>query len=217
MAHVPHLYLPRPWTEGRVAIDTDSRRHLERVLRRRSGDPVSYTDGEGVFGEGTYEPGMVTRGAEQRHPNGSGLTIGVAPPASADRARFVVEKLAELGVERLVWLNTAHGEGRPPRREKAEAWAVAALQQSRGAHLMAVDQPLGVDGEWEGTVFAADPAGVPARAAVAIEGPITILVGPEGGFTSGEIGAATRISLGPRILRVETAAVVAAALALAAR
>ncbi len=214
---MPHVYLPPPWPDGEVPLSGEVDRHLTRVLRRRRGDPVSYTDGMGTVGSGSYEAKSIRRGDERSVGEPSGLTLGVAPPASADRARFVVEKLAELGVDRLVWLETAHGEGRPPRREKAEAWAIAALQQSRGSFLMAVDEPIGIDGDWGGAVFVADPAGDPALPALGISGPITILIGPEGGFAEGEAGEATPISLGGRILRVETAAVAAATLALAAR
>lgn len=139
MGHVPHLYIPLPWDGDLITVDERTRHHLERVLRRSDGDGVTYTDGEGVIGVGEYRSGTVRRVRESPTPvPATAVTIAMAPPRASDRARFAVEKLAELGVTELTWLDTRHGEGRPPRAEKAAAWAVAALEQSRGTRLMAI-------------------------------------------------------------------------------
>lgn len=212
MPRVPHLHLPPPWQGDRVAVPPEAVRHLGRVLRLRPPAPVTYTDGAGTVGEGTWEGETVVRGPERTvaapRPR---VTVAAAPPRRSERQRYLVEKLAELGVARLVWLETRRGEGRPPRPERARAWAVAALRQSRGAHLMRVDGPTPVD-VLEMPVWVADPAGEPMPPPPA---EITIAVGPEGGFTAEEVrSGAQRIALGERILRVETAAVVAAALAI---
>ncbi len=207
MAHVPHLYLPAPWDGAVVALTPDARHHLGRVLRRGEGAPVTYTDGAGVVGEGTLSGVGVVRGDERTVPAPPPLVMAVAPPHSTDRARFVVEKLAELGVSRLVWLTTEHTQGRAP--AKALAWAVGALEQSRGAHLLGITGPVGWDG-LGGDVVVADPAGAPTPPPAGA--PLTVVIGPEGGFAPGEIPAGARNwSLGDRILRTDTAAIVAAA------
>lgn len=218
-AHVPHLYLPPPWGDGDIALSAEARHHLQRVLRRAPGSTVTYTDGLGTIGEGALGEGCVVRRSETAVPRGDLLACAVAPPHRTERARFLVEKLAELGVDRLVWLRCRHAEGAPPRPEKAGAWAVAALEQSRGAHLMEIAGPVG----WSDLgdprfVVVADAAGSAAEEALPVRGDLTIAVGPEGGFAEGEVPAgAMRLGLGDRVLRTETAAIVAAGLALECR
>jgi 16S rRNA (uracil1498-N3)-methyltransferase len=188
--------------------------HLRRVLRLRDGAPVSYTDGAGRQGEGRLDADGVLRGPEVEVASLPDLTIAVAPPKATSRARFIVEKLTELGVSRLVWLDTKRGEGRPPRPGKAIEWAIGALEQSRGAHLMEIDGPQPVAGPWSAQVVVADQAGEPfARVVAAHAVPDVVLVGPEGGFDDGELPvAAARAALAVTTLRTETAAVVAATL-----
>jgi molecular chaperone DnaJ len=138
MGHVPHLFLPGPWEGSRLQLGDDHLHHLGRVLRMGDGAEVTYTDGAGTVGEGWLAEAAIERGVETPGPSTASLELAVAPPASRQRARFVVEKLAELGVRRLIWVRTRHTEGRPPANDKSKAWAVSALEQSRGAWLMAV-------------------------------------------------------------------------------
>ncbi|HSJ27852.1 MAG TPA: 16S rRNA (uracil(1498)-N(3))-methyltransferase [Acidimicrobiia bacterium] len=209
MAHVPHVYLPGPWQDAILPLDDPAHRHLRRVLRRADGDPVSYTDGTGTVGEGTLRGAAVVRGSEQAEPRRRALSMAVAPPSHKDRVRFLVEKLAELGVAELRWLATRFGEGRPPDPAKVHTWCRSALEQSRSAWLMSVDpEPVAIGDLPGGTVFA-DIAGVhPSQ----LQGVTWVAVGPEGGWATGELPADARtVSFGREVLRVETAAMVAAA------
>ncbi len=164
---------------------------------------------------------IVVRGDEHRverpFPQ---LTIAVAPPRVADRSRMIVEKLAELGVDGLVWLMTDRGEGRPPRRDRYDAWARAALEQSKGAWLLDVRVGAGPEGPWpdEARVVVCDPGGESALDSLAGDQPILGLVGPEGGFAPTELPTDARlVSLGDRVLRVETAAIALGAIVRAQR
>lgn len=206
MPHVPHLLLAGPWEGEVIPVDRDTSRHLATVLRRQPGDAVTYTDGTGNLGEGALIEGAVRRGPEQTVSGPPTTVLAVAPPAARDRARFLVEKLAELGVGELMWLRTRHGEGRPPSPDKVAMWCRGALEQSRGTWLMRVSGPLSISELPAGTVFAdadgdaAELTGIPCAA-----------VGPEGGWAPGEIPVgASRVSLARTILRVETAAIAAA-------
>jgi len=184
-------------------------RHLGTVLRLGDGEPVSYTDGNGCVGEGRWRRDRIERGREWSVAPPPAITIAVAPPRTVDRVRFLVEKLGELGVARLCWLRTRHGSPHLPRAGKVEKWTVGALEQSRGAWLLAVDGPLAWD-DLDEPVAVAHPGGEPAEQ---LERFATIAVGPEGGFAPDEIpGGACRIDLGERVLRVETAAVAVATL-----
>ena len=212
MRHQPHLYVPGPWIDDVIEIPAATVTHVSRVLRYPEGGPVSYTDGEGTIGGGTWTGAAVMRGDESVAPRPArSVTMVVAPPKSKERQRFIVEKLQELGVSRLRWWNAERTQARPPRYDRSASWAAAALEQSRGAWLMEIDSAD--DGHLAGAV-AATASG---RSVSEIEWPdaVTLVVGPEGGLTVSELAACERsVSLGPTVLRTETAAVVAAAFAL---
>lgn len=215
MGHVPHLFLPGPWKGDTITPPSGTVAHLERVLRLEGGDPVSYTDGRGTVGNGVWRSSLVERGSEHGvEAPPTDLTVAVAAPRGGERQRFIVEKLAELGVRRLCWLETRFGSGHPRKPEKARAWAIAALEQSRGAHLLEVGGTAG----WEALdrpLFVAQPGAAPL-AAIALPPAPTLAVGPEGGFAPDELPTdATAVGLGPHVLRTETAAIAAAAIILA--
>src|SRR3970282_2642837 len=117
MAHVPHLLLESPWDSQLVEVSEAQAAHLERVLRLREGDPVSYTDGLGTLGEGRDRPGLVVRGGESTIDRPTDLVVVVAPPNNRDRARFMIEKLSEMGVAEVRFLETRYGQGRTPRAD----------------------------------------------------------------------------------------------------
>jgi 16S rRNA (uracil1498-N3)-methyltransferase len=214
VGHVPHLYLPQPWTDNQLTLPDRVDHHLRSVLRMTDGESLTYTDGQGVRGHGVLRAAIVERGVERLEaPPGVALTMAVAPPRDRDRTRFLVEKLAELGVRRLCWLRTEFGLDRRPSLDKAEAWARAALEQSRGTWLMTIARDWATPGELPTPVWFADlnrdplPATPPA---------LTVAVGPEGGWADGEVPpAGVRVGLGRNVLRVETAAIVAAGILLA--
>ena len=206
MAHIPHLFLGRPWSEGGLGVSDEQRHHLETVLRRGSRS-LTYTDGEGTIGSGQYSAGQVTRGQEHRVPRPTDLVVVTAPPDNRDRARFLVEKLAELGVVELRFLETKYGQGRPPRVDRLRAWAVSGLEQSRGAWLTRISEGLVTFSDLEDPFVVCDRGGsreVPSAR--------TVVIGPEGGWANGEVPeGVARYDLGDTVLRVETAALVAAA------
>jgi 16S rRNA (uracil1498-N3)-methyltransferase len=149
------------------------------------------------------------------------LVVGSALP-KGDRADFLVEKLTELGVTRFVPLVTARAVVQPKASvvEKFSRAVIEASKQCGRNRLMVIDPPQ----KWEEFVARADlPAArfvlhtEPGAARLEAVGACAVAVGPEGGFTSEEIDAATATgwrpaSLGSRILRVETAALAAAAI-----
>jgi 16S rRNA U1498 N3-methylase RsmE len=119
----------------------------------------------------------------------------------------MVEKLSELGVAELRFLKTRYGQGRPPREDRLRSWAVSGLEQSRGAWLMRAS-PVEIVWSDLPSVYAVCEPGGSAKVPHAR----TVVIGPEGGWAPEEIPeSAIRLHLGDTVLRVETAAIVAAA------
>ena len=210
MRHQPHLWLPGPWNDGTIAVTDDATRHLTKVLRYPIGGPVTYTDGEGVVGTGEWTGSAVLRGAETSSERLTPVvTIAVAPPKSRDRQRTIVEKLQELGVAHLVWLETEHGEGRPPKPERSAAWVTSAVEQSRRTWRMTIATARLADLE---DPIMADSADQELPDAYGDRSAVTVAIGPEGGWSADERATSTvGVRLSDGVLRTDTAAIVAAA------
>jgi 16S rRNA (uracil1498-N3)-methyltransferase len=207
VGHIPHLLIDGPWAGDRLEITKAQRDHVERVLRLAKGDPVSYTNGVGDRGSGIYAPGLVVRGEESWVVPPSDLVVVTAPPTARDRLRFMVEKLAELGVAELRWLDSAYSQGRFPPAHKTRAWSVSALEQSRGSWSMRLPGGKTRLDDLVTPYAVCDPSGD-----LDIPQVRTLVVGPEGGWAPDEVPAeAIRFGLGDTTLRVETAAIVAVA------
>ncbi len=135
-----------------------------------------------------------------------------------DHFEWGIEKATELGVDRIVPVVTARVEkgldkAVPKRLERWRKIALEASQQSRRAFLPELSEPMKfsqVLTAAEGTRFFLDEDRTGARLSVAKEQAVSVLAGPEGGWTEDEREAAraagwTAVSLGPRVLRAETA------------
>jgi 16S rRNA (uracil1498-N3)-methyltransferase len=201
-------------------LDPADRHHLERVLRVRAGDPITVSDGRGRWRPCRFGPVVEATGpAAEEARLAPPVTIAFAL-AKGDRPELVVQKLTELGVDRLVPFVAARSVVRPDpdrtdrQHERLVAVARGAAMQSRRCHLPVLD-PV--------TTFAAAAALAGAALADAGGEPPslarpTLLVGPEGGWEAAERAAGLPIvALGTNTLRTETAAIVAGALLTALR
>jgi 16S rRNA (uracil1498-N3)-methyltransferase len=145
-----------------------------------------------------------------RQPRPAALTVGVVIPKS-DRPEWIVQKLTEIGIDRVVLLHSERSivrwDDERGRRhvDKLDKVAVEALQQSRRVWLPEIVGPDAATA-WLPRSAVAEPGG---RAIAASDH--TVLIGPEGGWTEAELSqAAGCIQVSDAILRVETAALVAA-------
>ena len=186
--------------------------HVFRVLRVADGEVVSVTDGRGAWrlcraAGGTIEP---TGEPVVEPPPVAPVTIGLAIPKS-DRPEWIVQKLTEVGVDRIVWLHADRSVVRwddrraPKHLARLHRVAIEAVQQCRRVTVPAIDGPMAAT-DFLTTAVAAEPGG-----RVDDGRDPTIAIGPEGGWTDRELAAARGVvSLGSTVLRVETAALVAA-------
>jgi 16S rRNA (uracil1498-N3)-methyltransferase len=226
------FFLETPPRDGRATLVGDEARHLARVMRARVGDEVV------VFaGTGAEWPARVTTiardtveletGPARTDPprDGPRLTLAVALP-KGDRQKWLVEKLTELGVDRLVPLETERGVAvaTPAALERLRRTVVEACKQCGRNTLLEIGSPTDIAGLVERRTAAvrlllAAPGAEPFTAAcleACAAAEIVGCVGPEGGFTTEETAAlaaagAQPVRLGAYILRVETAALALAA------
>ena len=193
-------------------LDEQASHHVFGVLRAGDGETVTVTDGRGAWrvcraARGLIEP----HGEPQLEPATTDpLTIAFAIPKQ-DRPEWIVQKLTEIGVDRIVLLHAERSVVRwdAARAEKHAAKlrrvAEQALQQSRRVWLPDLDGPID-SADLLVRAVAAEPGGRPVTRADRV-----IAIGPEGGWSPAELAIATgRVSLGATVLRVETAALVAA-------
>ena len=206
--------------------------HLIRVMRAKSGDQVVLFDGSGVefvgviteLGRGTVELRIETREEVDREIEGR-LTMGIALP-KGDRQRWVVEKLVELGVTQLVPLHAERSVARidDKARQRLERYVIEASKQCGRNRLMNITpaQSLATflveanNQSLRWFLHLGEVASPPSPSPRALSS-ACVAVGPEGGWTKQESAAAANagwevVSLGPRTLRVETAALFAASI-----
>ncbi len=203
--------------------------HLLDVLRLRPGEAVVASDGAGWWVPCRIGPATATgRGpdpAEVLVVDGEpvterrlepALTVAFAP-AKGDRPEWVVQKLTELGIDRIVPVTCARSvvrwEGERARRavERLRRVAREAAAQCRRVRLPEVDPVATFDGLGEAVGVEpclAHPGGPPPSLAAPV-----VVIGPEGGWEEAELDRYPgTVGLGPTVLRAETAAVTAGAL-----
>ncbi len=216
------LLVASPLLAGPLVLDGDEAHHARTVLRLGTGERIRVADGAGNSAEAVITQ-VGKRSVEvlvstpEHQPLGIAglLTIAVAPP-KGDRLADLVRALTELGVGAILPLATERGERLPVNIERLERIAGEALKQCRRAHLPvigpATDIPALVRCGTALTVL--DRSGRPA--APGTPRAVTLVIGPEGGFTAAELaaltaGGATVARVAEPVLRIETAAIAAAA------
>lgn len=227
--HHPHLIA------GRLALEPAQAHHLRDVLRLGVGDDLEVFDDAGSTARAVIEAlseGQVLVRVEQVRPaesKGFELTVASAIP-KAQRADWMIEKLSELGTDRFIPLATSRSVVLPEGKNKYERWrrlAAEAAEQSRRRGVMqigelteltAVVEQLGADFA-VGWHLSTAPDAAPIARLLQDPSPrsIVLFIGPEGGWTEEEIArfsaAGVRgVALTQTVLRVETAAVAAAAI-----
>jgi len=212
---------------GHAQIDGDDARHLTRVLRVEAGQRYEISDNRNVYLaeiETARKEHVVFRTIEKLAPPEPGpRLILCAALTKFDRFEWMIEKATELGVSEIVPVKTIRSEHGLERAalKRIERWrkiAVEASQQSRRAFLPEIVEPMTLSRaiEIEAAVrVVLDECGT-TPLAIPAAGSIALLIGPEGGWTDEEraqFGTWTRASLGPLILRAETAAIAALSVA----
>ena len=227
----PRLFVPGPLAaDATISIDGSQAHYLARVMRVAVGDTVILCDDvTGEWAAQVTDAGkrgvalsLVGRLREREQVPDFWLCAALLKKPNFD---LVLEKATELGVRRIQPLITRRCVADKLNDERARTIVTEAAEQCARTALPELAPPLRLEAllkDWpeDRALFFADEAGgEPAQAAFAAHpGPAALLVGPEGGFDEAERTAiraranAVPISLGPRILRAETAAIGGSAL-----
>lgn len=220
------LLPPERWSSAELT--GDEARHLAQVLRLKSGAKITVFDGQGrrapaTVAEVSRKRVTLELGAETHTPSLlPAITLAQAVPKGKNM-ELIVQKAVELGVARIQPLITRHTVAQPS-EGKTDKWcriALEACKQCGQDTLPEVAEPLAFDA-WLATTHSTDPLAIiasltdsaqPMRELLRDHSPIsscTLLVGPEGDFSTEETEAALAagfqpVTLGEIVLRVETA------------
>jgi 16S rRNA (uracil1498-N3)-methyltransferase len=234
--HVPRFYVPVPMASGEhLTLPSSAAHHAVRVLRLRVGDVVKIFDGSGAEYPATIEKAegaeCITRLGEACYPQvesniriqlGQGLT-------QADKFDLVLQKAVELGATQIDPIQMTRSITKidaQRAQKKREHWSgvvIGAAEQSGRVKVPVVSEPLQNLEKW---IAALPNQALRIRLAPEVKtcfsdiqlnrSEVVLVVGPEGGFDPKEIelleaSGFVSVSLGPRVLRTETAALAAIA------
>jgi 16S rRNA (uracil1498-N3)-methyltransferase len=227
------LYVDAPLAAGAsVTLEEAQAHYLTHVLRLKAGQGVLLFNGrDGEWGASLAaagKRGVTLTVADQTRPQTASADLHyLFAPLKSARLDYMVQKAVEMGVSRLQPVLTQHSQVARINLDRMRANAVEAAEQCGILSLPDVAEPVTLSrlmtqwppGRWlvfcDEDAEAADP--LAALQAVPRQAPLAVLIGPEGGFAQDERAALlklpqiARLSLGPRILRADTAAVAALA------
>jgi 16S rRNA (uracil1498-N3)-methyltransferase len=220
-----------PDSHNTVQLEDDQAHHLVRVMRANPGDAVVLFDGLGTEYKATVKEvskKRVTLAVESASrvddPNQPEIIVACALP-KGDRQKFLVEKLVELGANQLIPLKTSRSvsEATSKAIERIRKQVIEASKQCRRNWLMQIDDQATIGSllskfdSFDGHRVVADPYAsgndLPVKDTACV-----IAIGPEGGFSETESqlfveGGWSKVCFSPNVLRIETAAVAAVAIA----
>ncbi|GIX15619.1 MAG: ribosomal RNA small subunit methyltransferase E [Paracoccaceae bacterium] len=224
------LFVDAPLAAERVlALDRGQAHYLGTVMRLAPGARIRVFNGRD--GEWIAEIARIDRRGALAVARSPSAPQALPPdlwllfaPIRRERTQLIVEKATELGVRRLVPVLTRRTQPERIRPEKLRAHIIEAAEQCGGTFLPELDAPrplTALMADWpggRGLVFCDESGGAPPLVEVAPPAPAAVLIGPVGGFDPEEAAFLRALpfcrpaTLGPRILRADTAAVAALAL-----
>ncbi len=221
------LYVPQSLTaEASIVLPKEQSHYLSTVMRKSAGDDVRLFNGS----DGEYRAQIVdiarkavtlTLKERLRAPSPAPDIWLLFAPVKKDRTAFILEKATELGVSYVQPVITARTQFAKLRLDRAQSQIIEAAEQTERLDLPELKAPVKLSkllAKWDKSrrIIYADEAGGGEPALTGLRktaGPCAILIGPQGGFDESERenlrrqSYVTPVSLGPRILRSDTAAI----------
>lgn len=223
-----NLFYQPEISNGIVNLDADESRHCVKVLRKKSGDIISITDGRGRF----YNAHLIDtnpvrclfdiQSVIDCPKKNYTIHLAISPTKNTDRIEWMVEKCVEIGVDEITLLHCRKTERKVFKIGRIEKIAISAMKQSKRAWLPTINQltPFQefmkhVDSQASRYIAHVDHSNSTHLQSVAKrDGSYVVLIGPEGDFSTEELELAAqnnfvKVSLGNYRLRTETAGLMA--------
>ena len=211
-----------------IRFDKIESRHIVKVLRKKNGDTLHITNGEGLLfiAEIRIESdkncvAQIIEVQTEEKPWNYHLHVAIAPTKSMDRLEWFLEKATEIGIDEITPIITDNSERKVVKPERIEKIVISAAKQSLKYHLPKINDAIKlkdlIKGSFDGIKCIAhcyDEINKQALKSVEFTNNILILIGPEGDFSLNEVELSlangfTSISLGESRLRTETAGIAA--------
>ncbi len=212
---------------SQFSFEKEESKHIIKVLRKSVGDIVHITNGYGwLFTAEVSIPNInkcvvniISKVKQTKHDYN--LHLAVAPTKMNDRYEWFLEKATEIGIDTITPIICDHSERKQIKTERFEKILQAAMKQSLSCYMPKLNEPIHfkafVNQEFKGDLFIAHCEETDRKSLKNVLKPkhdITILIGPEGDFSTKEIALAVNnkfipVTLGNTRLRTETAAIVA--------
>lgn len=210
-----------------IFFDKTESRHIIKVLRKKSGDILLITNGNGLLSEAEISlanekkcVALITTSVHKKKGWDYYLHVAIAPTKSLDRLEWFLEKATEIGVDEITPIFCSNSERRVVKMERLQKIIVSASKQSLKYHFPKLNKAISftefLNQDMDGKKLIAhcyDYEKTPLKN-INVSSKTTILIGPEGDFSEQEVEQAlnksfTTISLGTSRLRTETAGIAA--------
>jgi 16S rRNA (uracil1498-N3)-methyltransferase len=229
-----HIFYSNSIQEKIVTLSPDESAHCARVLRLNAGDVVHVIDGKGGLFEAKIEKAdaracllKIIRLLPSAPARNYNIHIAISPTKQIDRFEWFVEKAVEIGVDTITPLLCQRSERRVLKAERLHKLIISTMKQAMVSRLPVLHELTCFD-DFTGSFLPSLPNcfiahchesdRLPLNLAIVPNKDITILIGPEGDFSSEEVMQAIKfnflpVSLGSNRLRTETAGMVACSIA----
>jgi 16S rRNA (uracil1498-N3)-methyltransferase len=224
-----HVFYAPDISDGQLLLSPEESAHCIRTLRHQAEDVIHLVNGKGEKYEAVISdphPKICTvrqvQLIEKQDIKRPIIHLAIAPTKNLDRIEWMIEKLCELGIPKVTFIQCHRSERKVLKLDRIERKAIAALKQSGNLHQMQLSEMVPFE-----AFITALPENVSKHIAVVTDGlphllrsidatanEIVILIGPEGDFSEKEVTSAAEagfqsVSLGEGTLRTETAGLVA--------
>ena len=219
------FYLNNP--EGEIFLSDKESQHATKVLRKKQGDFLDFTDGKGGFykAEITVAEGrkcrlrIISREQKEKQHNYH-LHIAISPTKNIDRFEWFLEKATEIGIDEITPIICERSERKIVRTERCNRILLSAIKQSLKFHLPTLNEAIPfnefIKVDFDGAKYIAHCENLEKETLKKERtiDKIVVLIGPEGDFTPEEIKNALlndfkAVNLGTSRLRTETAGIIA--------
>ena len=219
------FYLENP--EKDIILSTEESKHATKVLRKKEGDILNFTDGKGRFYKAEITVAdtrkcrlQIVSSEQKEKQHNYHLHIAIAPTKNMDRFEWFLEKATEIGIDEITPIICEHSERKVLKTERCNRILLSAMKQSLKFHLPKLNEAIILKDflkqDFEGGKYIAHCEQGEKQELITEkkEQKTLILIGPEGDFSPNEIDLSLQnqfksVSLGTSRLRTETAGIVA--------